>query len=461
MIDRKRVIDYLPRYLAVALIIYIASAWAYRALFFRGSNLAPFLAAGLLAVFIFWRPVIGVALYLLVYPLVPSSGQVNLLKTGMLALSVVIFLLWFWNKARLGASVLTDRRYRWIYLFFLYLGCSLLVCLYHHFTVLDWARDIASLLNILLIPVFVDYLGENKYDWLLYLVIVPAIVSLLFAVLSLLYMYGLPLGFVERLPLRSALIHPSWAVAIGFVMYLYRARFRLLWVLFGLLALALVLLTPGRTIWISCIFVVNLVMLFFTRFRKYGVALLILSIVAFVWLFVTTGYTEQYVGQQSERFDTLINYQGDLSFQNRVAEMKQTTGLFFSSPIWGVGFGYQYHFWRPMISGIGAGYLDTNYTHNDFLNIAAKGGIIGLFMFAMMIRSLLKQLRSGATFKTRSLASWPKLAQVLIFSTLLLGFSTPIYQSRIAMFELCFIISLGLSAGRRDADGTLDHNRQS
>lgn len=460
MIDRKAILSYLPKYLAVALIVYITSAWAYRALFFKGSNLAPFLAAGLLAVFILWRPVIGVALYLLVYPLVPSSGQVNLLKTGMLALSIGIFVLWCWGKARAGMPVFTDRKYRWIYLFFLYLGGSLLVCLYHHFTVMDWARDIAPLLNLLLIPVLVDYLGAERYGWLLYLVIVPALVSMLFAVLSLLYMYGLPFGFVERLPMRSALIHPSWALAIGFVMFIYRARYRLLWAIYGLLALAIILLTPGRTIWIVSVFVVNLVLLYYPRFRKYGIVLLVLSIVAFVWVILTTGYRGSYIGQQGDRFNALVHYQGDLSFQNRIAEMRQTWDLFRASSLWGVGFGYQYHFWRPMNPGIGAGYLDTNYTHNDFLNIAAKGGVIGLTLFVGMIWTLLKQLHAKTRRGHGAETSWPKLAQVLIYSTLLLGFSTPIYQSRIALFMLCFITALGLSASHGTTDETFDHHRQ-
>jgi len=449
----------IPRYLVAALIIYIASAWTYRAVFFQGSNLAPVLAACLLAVFILWRPVIGVGLYLLAYPLVPSSGQVNLLKAAMLALTTLIFLLWLWGRARTGQAGWSDRRWRWILLFFLYLLLSLPVCLYHKFTVIDWARDIAPLLNFLLIPVLADFFAVRRYHWLLYFAIVPALFSMAFAVLSLLAMYGLPFGFVELLPVRSALIHPSWALAIGFVLYINRERYRALWALFGLLALAVIALTPGRTIWISSVFVVNLTLLYDSKFRKYGILLLVLSAAAFVWLVVTTGYTETYIGQQGQRFDALLHYQGDLSFQNRMEEMKQTFALFLKSPVWGSGFGHQYHFWRPMISGIGAGYLDTNYTHNDFLNIAAKGGAIGLFLFGMMIWSLLKQLRAVLAPGMGLETAWPKLAQVLIYSTLLLGFSTPIYQSRVALFALCFVIALGLSARPGVLHEAVDHHR--
>jgi O-antigen ligase len=166
------------------------------------------------------------------------------------------------------------------------------------------------------------------------------------------------------------------------------------------------------------------------------------------------GGSAGYVELQRERLQKLIEYHSDLSFENRLEEINQTGELFLSAPVWGVGFGYQYDFWRPFITGIGPGFLDTNYTHNDIMYIASKGGFIGLILFGLMLYGMLEKLfhrmkKAPATIES----TWATIALVALINSLIIGLSTPVFQTRNAVFALAILLALGLNHRGSQPDG--------
>jgi O-antigen ligase len=146
---------------------------------------------------------------------------------------------------------------------------------------------------------------------------------------------------------------------------------------------------------------------------------------------------------QVKKFHGIENYDEDDSIQNRVEEMDQCLGLFKSSPFFGKGFGFQYHFWRIYVKAEGGpGWLDTNFTHSDLMFLLSKGGILGTSIFCIMLYGLLKnswRLRLDATDKQQFL--WATFSILMIINSVIIGLSTPIYQARFHMFTFAVILA--------------------
>lgn len=442
------------RYFIVGLIILLTSALAYRMAIYPGSRMAPLLIAALAVIFILYKPIIGLAIYFVFYPLVPASGGVNLLKTGMLLLTLLILAMWAYKRLKTGTFYSVLFEYRFMYLFFAFLLFSILLSQLYGFSIMDWARDIAALLNLLLIPIMVEYLQDRKNYWLIYLVFIPVAFGIFQNGMLLLAMYGIPLAnLIYLVPVRFSIFHPSWVFGLGATLYLQKVPpNRFVWLFFAIAGLMVTVLTPGRTIWITTIIITGLMLYFLSKYRKQAIILIIAAVVLIGFVaFGGMGGTT-YGEKQSSRVLQFIEYQRDLSVQNRLYESEQALKLFEASPLYGVGFGFQYHFWR-FITGKGYGYMDTNYTHNDIINITAKGGVVGLTLFLLMIYGFYKKLKIRRMLPDSPfIYAWATVALIILTSSIITGMSTPIFQSRSAMFGLFFILSLGLGYKPKDAD---------
>jgi hypothetical protein len=100
-----------------------------------------------------WRPAIGLAAYLIVYPMVPAEESLNLLKAAMLGLTILLFAIWLIQKLMSNKPFHLNAEYRWLFVFIIFLCFSPVLGSAGSFGLVDWARDIAPLLNFLLIPV--------------------------------------------------------------------------------------------------------------------------------------------------------------------------------------------------------------------------------------------------------------------------------------------------------------------
>ena len=441
------------------LVLVFAAALTYRIVLHPDPRILLFLGGAMAAIIIAWRPVIGLAAYLIVYPMVPAEEALNMLKAAMLGLTILLFAIWLIQRLISNRSIRPKPEYRWLFIFFIFLCFSPLLGLVRDFTLIEWARDIAPLLNLLLIPVMVDYFENNRNRWLPYLVFVPVSLSMAQDILVLLERYEFPLGSLSTvlssrlLSLPLATLHPSIGLCLGLLMYLQSAPHKRLWLILSIASLVIVFLTPTRTVWIAAGIILFLIIAFTSRKRLWAVTSIAILVIATGWLIFSTMGSSTYREFQAYRLQELRDFQFDLSYQNRVEEIKQAGKLFLSSPVYGVGFGYQYSFWRPFVQLIGPGYLDTNFTHTDIMFFASKGGVIGLFLFGMMLYGFGKKLYQLRKEKPNSLQStWASFGLVMIISSLIIGSSTPFYQTRWATFAFAILLAVGLSHKKSEPD---------
>lgn len=433
--------------------ILVTSSMAYRYVLYPESASAPILLAVLVGLFVVWRPVIGTIIYIIIYPGVPQSEGINLLKMAMLGLLLLIFGIWLWQKLRTRENVWMLSEYRYMFIFFIYLCFSPFLGPVNGFSVLDWSRDISPMLNLLLIPVMVDYLNEEKYHWLIYLMFFHMVFGLVSTISYITEYYGLT-PFAIPAPYSAGSYLPGMFVALGALMYIKNANNKKYWQIFTFLGVMLTVISPGRTMWVTLVFTIALLVSFYSKMRKTAILITALMTIGMVWYSMAPGNTFsefKATSTQSNFIETqtlrIIGIkQRDVSILNRMDEFKHVSGLFLGSPIIGVGFGYNYKFWRHHISGTGrSGFMRTNYTHNDIANIAAKGGIIGLVLFFAMMGAFITKLWSLRMINEDSTASvWPTLAIIGIINSIIVGSSAPLYQSRPGMFALSVFIALGL-----------------
>ena len=429
-----------------------AAILAYQMVIHFDSQLILLLGGVLGILIIIWRPVLGLAAFLVVYPMVPAEESLNILKGAMFGLTILLLATWLIQKLISNKAFHLRPEYRWLFIFFIFLCFSPLLGPFSNFNLVDWARDIAPLLNLLLIPVMVDYFETKRSRWLLYLVFIPVSLSMVRDILVLLEQYDFPLGSLSSLlssPLLSSplpTLHPSLGFCLGLLMYLQNAPHKRLWLILSTVSLVIVLLNPTRTVWITAAIMLLLIISFTSRKRLWAAMSIAILIIATGWLIFSTMGSSTYRESQADRLRELRDFQFDVSYQNRIEEIKQTGELFLSSPIYGVGFGYQYAFWRPFVHLIGPGYLETNFTHTDIMFFASKGGVIGLFLFGMMLYGFGEKLYQLRKEKPNGLQyTWASFGIVMIIGSLIIGSSTPFYQTRWTTFAFAILLAVALS----------------
>lgn len=450
--------------LMVAALIALASAFSYRLVFYPESGLMPFLGLAVVVTFIIWRPVIGIALFLLFYPMVPKGASVNLMKSVMLGLTVINVAIWVWQKMRAREFFWLRREYVWIYAFMLYTGLSPFLGMIHGFTVMDWARDIAPLLNLLMIPVLAEYFGERKHRWLPLLVLAPVLFTISIYLAYYLSLFaGLPRPPGILFMYQISTFHFGMLFCVGIILYVQRARRKRLWLAMGLAAMAVTAMMPTRTIWFSLGFSAAQMLSLNQRFRRAAMALGAFFIVALGWLYLSPA--PQFASYRSDRKGSWMAAQSeriygikerDMGMLNRVTELEQAREIFKKNPFVGVGFGYWFTLWQYLVSFTGmSGFWSTNNLHNDIMYFLVKGGIIGTLLLALLLYRLTRELYEiRKRHQGTARALWPTIAVIAVYNSLFVGSTTAVYQTREAIFLLVVIIAMGLGAYEMETDET-------
>lgn len=456
--------------------IILASALGYRLVFYPTAQLVPFLVLALAAIFIIWRPVYGTALYFIAYPMVPQSGSINMIKLAMLLLTVFLFAIWLWQKLRVRDYAWQRPEYKWLFIFFAYLCFSPFLGPANGFSVMDWARDIAPLLNLILIPMLVEQINDKRNGWMLkYFLIIPVITATFRDVIYLVSRYvPIPINPLAFFPYGLSTFHFGVMFCAGLMFFIYKAKPKYFWLSVALMALTYTALTITRTIWISLAFTMAQMMALFTKYRKVAITFIVACILAVGWLyFLPQEHTvslksydskSSWLGVQTERIYGARHR--DIAIMNRNIEFVQARDVFLTSPLYGMGFGYIYHFWRYHVSGMGgSGFWDSNYTHNDIINLMAKGGLIGFVLWCAMIYAFLKNLYKKRRMNKETIGTLlPTIGIIAIFNSIFVGVSTPVYQDRNAMFFLTVLLSICLSnidlTSKGNDYAALGNNRQ-
>ncbi len=394
------------------------------------------------------------ALYFIIYPIVPRSADINPIKVAVLCLTLVLMGTWLADRRAFLRSFREFPEYRWLFAFFGYLCFSPFLGFFYDFSMVDWARDIAPLLNILTIPALANFFQKKGNRRSLYLILFVAFMGAIQGILTARSLSGIDVPEV-LLEYSLPFFPPSLCLGLGLIMLLCNVRPRWVWVVFATTNLIVASLSTGRTIWIGTA-LVGLSTFFFASKKHISRIItisfvVILAFVSFVFL-----HNEDIQDSQQARFYHAVDYMGDLSIQNRVDEIIQTGQLFLSSPIYGVGFGYKYDFWRHWVTELGgAGFKDDNFTHSDIMYIASKGGIIGLFLFTVMIYKLAKRLHLiRKTAVNNNVLAWSNIALLALITSIVIGQSVPIFQFRNGSLMLAVFIgyALGTYSDAKRAD---------
>jgi O-antigen ligase len=221
------------------------------------------------------------------------------------------------------------------------------------------------------------------------------------------------------------------------------------------------IMMPTRTIWFSIGFALAQMLSLYKRFRRAALAMGGALIVAMAWLVFSPA--PQFASYRSDRSGGFISVQSeriygikhrDVGVLNRAIEFEQAKRVFLKSPVIGVGYGYWYTIWQYLVSGTGMpGFWTTNNVHNDIMNVLVKGGVFGALLFAAMLFQLtrkLYELRKRHKGTVRAL--WPTVAVIAVYSSLFVGTTTPVYQTREAIFFLVIILALGMCAFEMEVD---------
>ncbi|MFH1684318.1 MAG: O-antigen ligase family protein [Candidatus Margulisiibacteriota bacterium] len=419
-------------------------AWYFARAYLQTPDLtALFLLGAVLLGITMAKPLYGIIIYLVYLPFLGESSGLSVQEFIALGIIVLLCVLWFISRSKKWSQVLEINRIeRSLVILFLYLLFSLLVGAFNGVTFVDWGRDMFPLLHLALILPVVHFINNERDFQLVFTVFVIALaVPIIEWFLGSLIQAGL-LSYLKIFWLQGTPFAMYILIILGIVSFVEYRKVIPLYFIPAISAVGVALLNHPRTVWVGTS--ISMLVIFFltqNKIRWLGIILVgILSI--FIFLSFLAAENPAFFGQQMHWVNTLSNLGGDLSWQSRLAEGAQTFGIFYQHPIFGVGLGYQYHFWRPFIHGIGPGYMDTNMTHSDSTNYLAKTGLVGVLM---LIFFFYNAVYLGIKFYNQSADRQSRMVYLLgacsVIVALIVANSTPILQIRYNASALAFVIA--------------------
>jgi O-antigen ligase len=223
---------------------------------------------------------------------------------------------------------------------------------------------------------------------------------------------------------KSVDILNSSVMTLGFLSLLsieWRKNWRILYAAAAGISFIGVILTFHRTGWVAIIIAMLLLLLLsVARERavllRYGIRLVGIGIVLSAICIALIPLAQSIFLFFFARFLSSSNVSSDVSLLGRFVEWRYVIAQIAKTPILGVGFGGQYYMYGWLV-----GFSTmTGYTHNGYLLLLLKGGIVGFA--AMMIAQIkffilgIKLSRSPLlTDKEKVLAKVGMLALVILF----------------------------------------------
>lgn len=230
------------------------------------------------------------------------------------------------------------------------------------------------------------------------LIYIPIIVSFIIAIKNI-YNYKTTIAiaeyYYEITGVRKVSNEPLFMASILFVIPLYlkstRKYFKLLFIgVVGILITALIL-TFSRGYWVGLIIGLFIVLILETKKNRIS---LVFTILIIQLLIISTLYImfpnmfQLFLSAVFERLGSVSNaLSKDVSFLNRIQEWKFLIVKIFDSPFVGYGFGSTFRFHDVIVHYM----KNSDYSHNFYLYITFKIGIIGALIFLSFIFSQLYQ----------------------------------------------------------------------
>jgi O-antigen ligase len=251
----------------------------------------------------------------------------------------------------------------------------------------------------------------------------------------------------QRAPLHEVL--PMTAVVAGLTGFLLArsARAMAAWVLLALPGVAALAVSQTRGYWLATALAAGsvVVMARGRRVRALWFAAIVVALVVAVGVAVLGGKFVGVVTSMAERLSTISSPLRSLSVRERVAETSAVLALIPGSPIIGHGLGAEVSYMSPVAHRV----LTRTYTHNAYLYMLYKLGIVGLGAFAVFyvraLRRVWQSVREAGDGAAR-IAMTAGLALLLAF--LPLSLTSPQYYDKSSALIIALILGAAEAAGQ-------------
>ncbi len=331
---------------------------------------------------------------------------------------------------------LKEEGFLWLALFFLLWGAiSLLVTLREGEKLIWWLRKYVDFAGYFLIFWVVWCVSEKKESWVKILLGLFFFIGIVKGSQHLLWYYHhFPqamaesnLGLLRKGAYAEFFAFPGSTLALCLCINSKIRRMRFLFGALALFFLVLLVLSLTRSVWLG--FGIGfLVLLIGFKPLRGGIAKVLFSLVLLLGVILMGAFFFQREGliylfeRISSRLLSSLTLQFDLSLLDRLAEWKTLWSLSWKRPFFGHGIGSGFTFysvnpWSWVEEG-GVGRITIKYSHNLYLYLLYTLGLVGLFLFLLMIFQILKKARQ-IWKKTR--APFVKAYCAAIFS-ILVGF---------------------------------------
>ncbi len=316
----------------------------------------------------------------------------------------------------------------WLALFFLLWGVvSLLMSLREGEPVIWWLREYVDFMGYFLIFWLVWSIGKKNKKWIKMLVGFFLCIGVIKGLQQLIYYYHyLPqaIALNNFQILRSSFYaeffgHPGSILAMSLYIYSKKQKEKLFFAFLTLFFLVFLVLSFTRSIWMG--FAISFLILLF-KFKSFRAKItkiisslfIVMIIVIGGGFFLRRGTMVYFFQWVKIRLLSFFKLEAQLSVLNRFTEWKTLWNLIWRKPLFGYGVGRAFTFYKEG----GVGLVTTRYSHNIYLYLLYTMGIVGLFLFMMLVFNVIKKAK---LLQSRSSDSFVKAYCTAIYS-ILFGF---------------------------------------
>jgi len=299
----------------------------------------------------------------------------------------------------------------WLALFFLiWLAASLLLSLREGETITWWLRQYVDFIGYSLVFWVVWSIGRKNERWIKILVGLFLIIGVAKGFEQLIYyLYYLPeaiaSGSFQILRGRffaEFFVIPGPILAICLYVYSKKRTEKLFFAFLTFFFLILLALSFTRSLWIG--FLVSFLVLLFS-FKSFRAKITEIMYPLFIVMIVAIGggffFRREAMVHLFQwlkiRLYSYFKFGVQLSMLERFAEWKALWNLSWRKPLFGHGIGSSFTFysinpWSWVREG-GVGWVSIRYSHNIYLYLFYTVGIVGLFLFMMLIFNVIKKAK--------------------------------------------------------------------
>jgi len=359
----------------------------------------------------FYRPLWGAIILIgfFLSPVLFNSPQITLLEIFWGILFITGFtgalLRAFLEKKKLLLSF-EKESILWLTMFFLlWSGASLLVSLNEGEPAIWWLRKYVDFIGYFLILWLVWSIDKRREKWIKILVALFLCIGAIKGLQQLIYYYHY---FPEAIAFNNFQIlrRGSYAQFFGFpcsimtmCLYIYSKKKidKLFFAFLSFFFLIFLVLSFTRSIWMG--FVVSFLILLF-RFKSFRAKITKIIFPFFIIAIIAIGggffLKREIMGHLFQwvkiRLLSFFKLEAQLSILDRFAEWKALWRLSWEKPLFGHGTFYSVNPWSWVKEG-GVGLVNIRYSHNVYLYLFYTMGIVGLFLFIMLIFNVIKNAK--------------------------------------------------------------------